>query len=317
MREPVDRYPPPTVSTLATPLQPPFYYISHHSLYHLTTKNKNMVLSKLPIQRCNSLSTIDEIDKADVVVLGIPLYDGRPYKFISPSNLLRIHTHIVESNLYGSNTYTDSLKIYDLGDLTSSSYKHLDTDLPTILNQMNREYGEKKYIFIGGDHTVTYFTVKNLEVDTIVILDAHLDLKEAYLHRKFNHATVFRRLLDTKKELKLLYYGVRGYDEEEMMYTKNSKNIHILDRVEDIELYDLGNTYISMDLDVYDPSLIRQVEYPEPNGVSLEDVVRLLGIISSYTQIVSLDIVEYLPTTVDRSEITLILRTLYQAAYHM
>lgn len=276
-----------------------------------------MIPSKLPIQKCNSLSTIEEIDDADVIVLGIPLYDGRPYKFISPSNLLRIYKNLVESNLYKSNVYTDSLKIYDLGDMTSTSYEHLNIDLPTILNRIEDEYGEKKYIFVGGDHTITYFTVKNFRVDTVVILDAHLDLKKTYLYRKFNHATIFRRLLDVKKELNLLYYGVRGYDEDEMMYARDNKNIHILNRAEDIELYDLGNTYVSIDLDVYDPSLIRQVEYPEPNGVSLEDVFKLLETISLHTQIVSLDIVEYLPTILDRSEINLILRTLYQAAYYM
>jgi len=276
-----------------------------------------MVLSKLPIQRCNTLSTIDEIEESNVLVLGIPLYDGRPYKFVSPSNLLRIHTHVVESNISGSESYTDILKIYDLGDITSSSYEHLDTDLPTILNQVRSQYGDRKYIFIGGDHSITYFTVKNLDVDTLVVLDAHLDLKDTYLHRRFNHATVFRRLLDTEEDIKILYYGVRGYDEEEFLYARENRNIHILDRIEDIELYDLGNTYISIDLDAFDPSLIRQVEYPEPNGITLNEVFNLFKIISTHTQITSIDIVEYLPNQIDRSELTLILRTLHQAAYHM
>ncbi len=276
-----------------------------------------MVLSKLPIHRCNTLSTIDELTDAEIVLLGIPLYDGRPYKFISPSNLLRIHTHIVESNLYGHKGYTDSLKIYDLGDITSASYKHLEIDLQTIIHQINKEYGEKRYIFIGGDHTITYFTVRNLDLDTLVILDAHLDLKESYQHRKFNHATIFRRLLEVDENLKLLYYGVRGYDEEEMLFVKEKGNIHLLENIEDIELYDLGKTYISIDLDVYDPSLIRQIEYPEPHGIALEDVAKLLETISSHSQIASLDIVEYLPTQIDRSEINLILRTLYQAASQM
>ncbi len=276
-----------------------------------------MVLSKLPIHRCNTLSTIDELTEAEIVLLGIPLYDGRPYKFISPSNLLRIYTHIVESNLYSHMGYTDSLKIYDLGDITSASYKHLEVDLQTILHQINREYGEKRYIFIGGDHTITYFTVRNLDLDTLVILDAHLDLKDSYQYRRFNHATIFRRLLEVDEDLKLLYYGVRGYDEEEMLFVREKGNIHLLENIEDIELYDLGKTYISIDLDVYDPSLIRQIEYPEPHGIALKDVAKLLETISSHSQIVSIDIVEYLPTQIDRSEINLILRTLYQAASQM
>lgn len=276
-----------------------------------------MDISKIPVQRCNTLSTVDEIGEADILLIGIPLYGGRPLKFISPSNLLRTFSHLAESNLNEVESYTYILNIFDLGDITSSSYRHLAIDLPTIINLVNKEYEDKRYIFIGGDHTITYFTIKHMNIDTLVVLDAHLDLKDIYLHGRFNNATVLRRLKEAKNKLNILFYGVRGYDEEEISYVKKNDNICILRDVTDFDLYELGDTYISIDLDVFDSSLIRQVEYPEPNGITFNELITILKNISKNTKIKSMDLVEYLPTHIDRSEIALILRTLYSAAYYM
>lgn len=276
-----------------------------------------MDISKIPVQNCNTLSTVDDVGEADVIILGIPLYDGKPLKFISPSNLLRMFSHLVEGNLNKNDIYTNILNIFDLGEITSSSYRQLAVDLPTIINFINKGYGNKKYVFIGGDHTISYFTTKHIKINTLIVLDAHLDLKDTYLHRKFNNATVFRRLREANNELNILYYGVRGYDEEEMEYIKNSDNIHILKDLTDFESYEMGETYLSIDLDVLDPSLIRQVEYPEPNGITFNELISVIKNVSKNTELKSVDLVEYLPTHIDRTELSTILKLLYNVAYHL
>ncbi len=255
-----------------------------------------------------TLSTVENLGEASHVIIGINMYDGKYVIHPRPADLLRIYRDTSEESL-GKERWTSELRIYDLGNLISPSIEDLAIDIETI----NRGLNGTVPIYIGGDHLLTYATVEAHRPDTILVLDAHLDLKDTLYFDRLNRATVFRRIIE-RHSPKIVYWGVRGYDEEEKTYAEK-KRIIVLDRGEHPDTYLEGKTYVSIDIDVIDPSIIRQVSYPEPLGMGVDEVLEVLSNGLRSVEVVGIDIVEYYPVNIDLAEISTILKILYHAVY--
>jgi agmatinase len=163
---------------------------------------------------------------------------------------------------------------------------------------------EKIPVLLGGDHSVTLGAVWALQqplVDVSVLyLDAHGDLRDEYMGTRLGHASTARRLTEC---CRVVPVGVRSLCVEEHAFiTAADLPVHYwppdvpFDRYVDSVVDDLGeDVYVSVDLDVLDPSIMSAVGAPEPGGMQWENITTLLRQVGSRRRIVGFDIVELSP----------------------
>jgi agmatinase len=158
---------------------------------------------------------------------------------------------------------------------------------------------------LGGEHSLTLAPVAALQRRfpglSVLQLDAHLDLRDAYQGTKLSHACVMRRIRDLG--IPTVAVGIRSVSREEADYVHAEKPPVFLGReirakgipVDEI-VRALGNpVYITVDLDAYDPSIVPGVGTPEPGGLTWDEGLRLLRAVFERRQIVGMDIVELCP----------------------
>jgi len=177
-------------------------------------------------------------------------------------------------------------------------------DLICHLTKDMRERG-KIPILLGGEHTITLGAVTAFPHEVVVVdLDAHSDLRESYQGDPVCHASVMRRIWEQGKEL--LEIGVRSMSREEYTFI-TAKQIPIIyrdairrrgldDVVADIRQRIEGRpVYLSIDVDVFDPSEAPGVSTPEPDGLSFGEVKAIVRAICHASHVVGFDVVEVAP----------------------
>ena len=162
-------------------------------------------------------------------------------------------------------------------------------------------------VILGGEHSVSIGSVKAFKEIypniSVLHLDAHNDLRDEYFGSKFNHGCVARRMSEM---CSVMQVGTRSLSKEEKEFLANQAN----GRVKTVSVYDIletplwkdivsngltENVYVSIDLDVFDPSLMPGVGTPEPGGIGWYETLDLLREISRDKKIVGLDVVELCP----------------------
>lgn len=177
--------------------------------------------------------------------------------------------------------------------------KNLEEDIRKAKN-------EGKPIVFGGDHTTTYSILKALGPQTVVQFDAHLDLCNEENGKKFTHATWARRALEEKLIKKLIVVGVRDCAKQELVFAK-AKNVKFYAADEcssskvEKELSKIKDAYVTIDMDVLDPSIAPNVKVPVPCGLSIPT---LLNLLRSIKNPVGADVVEILSKKVDSTAIS-------------
>jgi len=154
---------------------------------------------------------------------------------------------------------------------------------------------EDKIIFLGGDHSITYpigkaFFEKFKETAKIIIFDAHADCMPPM--QEPTHEEWLRALVEKGfSPEKILLIGARKIEPEEERFLKEKK-IKRTDNPKTIkEFVSNGEIYLSFDIDVLDPSLVKATSYPETGGLNEEQTFNLLNIILN-KNIKAMDLVE-------------------------
>ena len=73
-----------------------------------------------------------------------------------------------------------------------------------------------------------------------------------------------------------------------------------------------GNVYITIDLDVFDPSIMPSTGTPEPGGLLYEEVLQLIRLVNRNHRIVGFDVVELCPNEINRAPDFLASKLIYQ-----
>mgnify|MGYP001773746767 FL=1 len=234
-----------------------------------------------------------------VNVLGI-CYEGKENFLkgtrIGPSYIRWAIESIEDYSIYQNSSY----KPYnDLGDI------HVPWELnifeviefiSKIIENYIRNYGFP-FVFIGGDHFITYPIIKTIskfEKFPIIHIDAHLDRRDTFENSKFNHATFIRRL---EEEGFLIYtLGYRSYDKNLEYINENCYSFEVLNPLKEI-IKKHDKFYLTLDLDILDPSIFPSVSNPEPNGISFKELIECLKLLRG--KLLSADIVEFSPIISD------------------
>lgn len=155
-------------------------------------------------------------------------------------------------------------------------------------------------IILGGDHTITAEVLKQFPDVTVLYFDAHADIITS-LHSYYGSV-----LTDTEICLgKCIQIGVREKAIPELKFIKKDLLLEIsAEAIQEKGISEIwkelslkldGKVYISLDLDVFDPSIAPGVAHPCPGGLSYYDVVFLLRKILLKYEVVGFDIMELTP----------------------
>ncbi|MDA3925932.1 MAG: agmatinase [Kiritimatiellae bacterium] len=241
--------------------------------------------------------------ESDLVIFGIP-FDGT----VSFKPGTRFGPQAVRQELDGLETYSPYLdrdladyKLCDLGDISlplGNTGKVMDL---IECEAQSCVADGKKTLAVGGEHLVSYPLIKAyLEKYPdlhIVHLDAHADLRDDYLGEKLSHATVMRRVFDDLGTGKIWQFGIRSGTKEEFAFAAENTvmqkfDLGCIDEV--IGVIGDQPVYLSIDLDVLDPSIFSGTGTPEPGGVTFKELMVALQQMTGLN-IVGGDMVELSP----------------------
>ena len=162
---------------------------------------------------------------------------------------------------------------------------------------------ENKAMFIGGDHSITYATIKAIKPDFVVVFDAHPDLAKPL--KTITNEDWLRALIEENviSSNQLLLVGIRSYDGEEESFIKNEgisavffdKFYLSLDEMTNFIMEKIKSNkkvYLSIDIDFINGSEIA-TNFPEPFGLNSREFLYMMGRISKLKEkIFAIDIVE-------------------------
>lgn len=161
----------------------------------------------------------------------------------------------------------------------------------------------KRILMIGGDHLVSLAGVRGVisKYSDLHVLhfDAHADLRDFYLGSRYSHATVMRRVAECLAKAKRLHqFAIRSGSKEEIEWGKRNTDLHLMQLSKPLRkvIDEIGDSpvYVSLDIDVLDPSVAPGTGTPEPNGIGVSDLFDVLRDIKGLN-VVGFDLVEISP----------------------
>jgi arginase len=162
-------------------------------------------------------------------------------------------------------------------------------------------------IALGGDHAVTFPVVRahagRFPGLAILHLDAHPDFYDDFDGQPYSHASVFARIMEAGLASRLLQVGIRTLNEPQRKHLERFpvEQMPMRAWAGPGELVFDGPVYLSIDLDVLDPAFAPGVSHHEPGGLSVRDVLQIVGRLRG--QLVGADVVELNPAR-DRDGVT-------------
>jgi agmatinase len=244
---------------------------------------------------------------AKIVILPVP-YDGT-------STWIKGAGHGPEAMLEAS----CQVELYDR-ETDSEVYRHGIFSAPPVLENKSPEnvsqavYNKTKAIvgkgqfpvILGGEHSVSIGAIRAMAEKypqlTVLQLDAHADLRESYEGSTHNHACVMAR---AREQARVVQVGIRSFSREELpamqsiFFAEDIHNNHNWHK--DVIKALSGPVYITIDLDVFDPSLMPSTGTPEPGGLLWYDVLKLLRGLTKKADVKGFDVVELCPNPANKA----------------
>jgi agmatinase len=189
-----------------------------------------------------------------------------------------------------------------------------------VYNRTLTLLSENKFpVIIGGNHTVPIGAFRafseKFENLSILQLDAHGDLRQSYEGSEFNHACSMAR---AREFAPIVQVGIRSMSAEELPYAGKDRIFYAHQLYCDKTLYRkaieklTGNVYITIDLDVFDPSLMPSTGTPEPGGPEYFELIHFLRDVISEKNVVGFDVVELCPSTINKAPDFIAAKIIYQ-----
>lgn len=257
------------------------------------------MMERQPYEGCFS-----DFASAEIVLVGAG-YDGtssyRPGSRFAP-------VAIRAETLYAQEDYSPYFHrdikdkaIHDAGDL-ELPFGDKDTVLKRIRQAARAVFrAGKKPCFIGGEHLITYpvieAAVERYPDLHIVQIDAHLDLMDELFGSKLSHGTVMRRCYDLLGKGRIYQAAIRSGSREEFAFAAEHTRVfpfHVRELIPALANLSGVPVYLTLDLDAFDPSLIKGTGTPEAGGIFFADFIELLKALTRLN-LVGCDVVELAP----------------------
>jgi len=214
-----------------------------------------------------------------------------------------------EAHLFGIHTVDPIIEKSSPEALVNSVYNRVIS----LLDQ------DKFPVVVGGNHTVSIGSAKAFSEHfknlSILQLDAHSDLRQEYEGSIYNHACAMARM---REFAPVVQVGIRSMSREEAseadwerifpaheLYIDKTKYQKAIDLLTD-------NVYVTIDLDVFDPSLIPSTGTPEPGGPGYPEIMNFLKEVIWKKNVVGFDVVELCPSPSNKAPDFVAARIIYQ-----
>ncbi len=246
------------------------------------------------------LESSDNIDNAEIIIQGIP-FDGTcsfrkgasrgPDELRYFSDNLETFSPYIKRDIHSKN-YADIGNIPLLSDNVEDAHKQILSHTKSYIKN------DKKIISIGGDHSITFplFSAYHEHMKDIffIVFDAHADIRNEYDGSIYSHACVTNRIMNLIGADNVISMGPRSYTKEEFELLNrlafyNEKPVNI-----DKKLISNKAIYISIDVDILDPSIMPGTGTPEAGGWQFNELIECLYSLKGLN-IVGCDIVELAP----------------------
>ena len=217
---------------------------------------------------------------------------------------------IIDASRY-METYDDETgkEVYKLGIYTAEEIKPITPKPEGIIENVEKETGSiikagKFPVILGGEHSITLGPVrafkKKFKNFSVLQLDAHRDLRSSFQGSRHSHACIAKRILEITN---LTQVGIRSLSKDEAgKGYKYLKTFFMKDMVENEEWIesaigslDSDKVYVTIDMDVFDPSIMPSVGTPEPGGMGWYETLKLLKKLSLEKEVIGFDVVELSP----------------------
>lgn len=269
------------------------------------------------------LPRIDEVDAADLAVVGVPFDAGvsyRPGARFGPAHIRASSRLLRPFNPATGVSPFAAQQVADAGDIAANPFS-----LGEAMTQVERSARAllehtPRLLVLGGDHTIALPMIRALTSEApvaVVHFDAHLDTWDTYFGAAYTHGTPFRRaseegLLDTSA---CVHVGTRGplYGSRDLVDDRDLGFAMV--PATEIDALGAGGVaerirarvgerpvYLSIDIDVLDPAFAPGTGTPEAGGMTSRELLAILRDLAGL-DIVGADIVEVAPAY-DHAEIT-------------
>ncbi|MBR2216616.1 MAG: agmatinase [Selenomonadaceae bacterium] len=243
-------------------------------------------------------------DEANIVLFGAPFDSTTSYR---PGTRFAPRTMRAES--YGLETYSpyqdadlESMAVFDGGDL-ELSIGSVELALKAIGDFAAGVLADGKFPFmLGGEHLVSLPAIRAAQAKypdlAVIHFDAHTDLRDEYLGVKLSHATVIRRVWDILGDGRIFQFGIRSGEGAEFRWAKEHTTLRRFDftgLTETLRAVQSRPVYLTIDLDVLDPSVFPGTGTPEAGGVTFNALREAAMQAIAGANVVACDLVELSP----------------------
>lgn len=280
--------------------------------------NKNIGFGNLP-------EPYKDKNKASIAVLPVP-YDGTstwikgsdkgPLALMEASQVVELYDIETDTEVYKHGIYT--CPILKIDPSPEKMVKDVEKAVAALLKE------GKLVVMVGGEHSITSGAVKAHNAVykdlSVLQLDAHSDLREEYKGSRFNHGCAIARVKDICPAVQV---GIRSmgaeekgaFDPRNMFFAEDIVTGYdwigrAIDRLTD-------NVYVTIDLDVFDPSIMSSTGTPEPGGLGWYQVISLLKALTERKKVVGFDVVELCPTPVNKAPDFMAAKLIYKFLTHI
>lgn len=259
-------------------------------------------------------------ESAKIVVLPVP-YDGTstwikgadkgPGAILDASANMELYDIETDSEIYTHGIAT-------LDPVTeNSSPEAMSIEVEKQIDRILKDH--KFPVLLGGEHSVSIGAfrafAKHYDDFSILQLDAHSDMRSEYEESDHNHACVMAR---GKEVASVAQVGIRSSCIEEKENIEPDRIFYAHEIKESLTwMYDVSqklndNVYVTIDLDVFDSSIMPSTGTPEPDGLCYREVINFMKLINERHNIIGLDVVELCPNEVNKAPNFLASKLIYQ-----
>ena len=257
---------------------------------------------------------------ADVAIFGIPWDEGvgyRPGARFGPRSLREYSTRFAFHergvkkrgywNIEDRKKYLEKIRLVDCGD-QDVLYLDVERTFSAITDSLKKILSTRAFpVILGGDHSITFPVVRSFQKIKplhLIHLDAHLDYNDSVEGVKLANGSPIKRISELSFVDEIIQIGMRGIRAREDAFkdsmSRANKIITLFDfrrrGIEEVlRQIPKGNLYVTIDIDVLDPSVAPGTSSPEFDGMNYHEIRVLLKGIASRGKVVGFDLTEVNP----------------------
>jgi len=259
-------------------------------------------------------------DQSAIVIVPVPYditgtwirgADRGPQALLEASANMELYDIETETEVYKQGIYTD-----EFISVSAPPEAMIEVVSKRVYSWLDRD---KFVVTLGGEHTISIGSVRaHLQKYpglSVLQLDAHADLRQEYEGSPYNHACTIARI---QEWCPVTQVGIRSMDAEEIRYIHHDR-IFLAEKIikdkqwiqEVIQtLNDL--VYLTIDLDIFDPSIMPSTGTPEPGGLEWYTVLDLIREVIKEKDLIGFDIMELCPDNNNKAPDFLAAKLLYK-----